>query len=105
MLINLTNENFQSEVMDCEKPVIIDFWAEWCGPCKMMSPIIDEIAEEHSEYKVCKVNVDEAAELAKKFSISAIPTVVMIKNGETSAVSVGYKTKEELLSSLTGAGV
>lgn len=100
MLTVLTNDNFEAEVTSCEKPVIIDFWAEWCGPCRMMSPIVDEIAEEHDEFKVCKCNVDEAGELANKFKVTAIPTIVMIKNGELTATSVGYKPKEELLAEL-----
>lgn len=102
MPLELNTENFKKEVMGCDKPVVIDFWAEWCGPCRMMSPVVDEIADEHPELKVCKVNVDEARELADKFSISAIPTIVMVKNGQTSSVSVGYKSKEELLAELMG---
>lgn len=102
MSLSINNDNYIEEVIGCEKPVIIDFWAEWCGPCRMMSPVVEEIAEEHPELKVCKVNVDEARELAQKFNISAIPTIVMVKNGEQSAVSVGYKSKEELLAELMG---
>ncbi|MCD8107710.1 MAG: thioredoxin [Oscillospiraceae bacterium] len=101
MLTVLTNENFEAEVMNSTKPVIIDFWAEWCGPCRMMSPIVDEIAGEHEEYKVCKCNVDEAPQLANKFKVTAIPTIVMIKDGRLAATSVGYMPKEELLDALT----
>ncbi|MCD7823974.1 MAG: thioredoxin [Oscillospiraceae bacterium] len=101
MLTALTNENFEAEVMGSTKPVIIDFWAEWCGPCRMMSPIVDEIAEEHEEFKVCKCNVDEAPQLANKFKVTAIPTIVMLKDGELVATSVGYMEKEELLAQLT----
>ncbi len=96
----MTNENFEAEVLGSDKPVIIDFWAEWCGPCRMMSPVVDEIAEEHEELKVCKCNVDEAGELANKFKVTAIPTIVMIKNGELAATAVGYMPKEELLAEL-----
>ncbi|MCC8130648.1 MAG: thioredoxin [Oscillospiraceae bacterium] len=100
MLTVLTNENFETEVLGSDKPVIIDFWAEWCGPCRMMSPVVDEIAEEHEEFKVCKCNVDEAPQLANKFQVTAIPTIVMIKNGELAATAVGYMPKEELLAEL-----
>lgn len=100
MVTELKSENYESEVADSEKPVIIDFWAEWCGPCRMMSPIVDEIAEQSDQYKVMKVNVDEEKDLAMRFEISAIPTIVMVKNGEVTGVSVGYKSKEDLLKDL-----
>lgn len=100
MVTELKSENYESEVVDSEKPVIIDFWAEWCGPCRMMSPIVDEIAEQSDQYKVMKVNVDEEKDLAMRFEISAIPTIVMVKNGEVTGISVGYKSKEDLLKDL-----
>ena len=78
-VIRLTKENFQAEVMQADKPVLIDFYADWCGPCQMVSPIVDEIASERSDIKVCKVNVDEQMELAQSFGVSSIPTLVVIR--------------------------
>lgn len=97
MHIELTSANFEDEVLKCEKPVIVDFWAEWCGPCRMMSPVIKEIADERDDVKVCKVNVDDEPELSNRYNVSAIPTVICFKSGEPSAVSVGYKQKDALL--------
>ena len=93
----LTSENFENEVIKSEKPVLIDFWASWCGPCKMLSPIVDEIAEEQDDVKICKVNVDDEAELAKKFGVMSIPTLVLMVNGEVKATSVGFKPKKDVL--------
>ena len=97
-IINLTRNNFKSEVMGSDKTVLIDFWAEWCGPCRMMSPVIDEIADEVSDVKVCKVNVDEASDLASMFGIESIPTLIVIKNGQTVNKSIGLISKEQVLS-------
>ncbi len=97
-IINLTRNNFKSEVMSSDKTVLIDFWAEWCGPCRMMSPVIDEIADEVSDVKVCKVNVDEASDLASMFGIESIPTLIVIKNGQTVNKSIGLISKEQVLS-------
>lgn len=80
--INVTNETFHEEVMLCEKPVLVDFWAPWCGPCRMVGPILDQIAEEREDIKVVKINVDEEAELAKQFQIMSIPTLLIVKDGE-----------------------
>lgn len=100
MHIELTGANFETEVLNSEKPVIVDFWAEWCGPCRMMAPIIDEISDQRADVKVCKLNVDDEGDIANKYNISAIPTVLCFKNGEVSATSVGYKQKDELLAAL-----
>ena len=88
-VIRLTKENFQAEVMQADKPVLIDFYADWCGPCQMVSPIVDEIAGERSDIKVCKVNVDEQMELAQSFGVSSIPTLVVISGGKLVKHAVG----------------
>lgn len=101
--IELTNDNFDEVILKETSPVLVDFWAVWCGPCKMLSPIVDEIAEQHAEnagFKVAKVNVDEQEELARKFQIAAIPTVLIFKNGEVAKKSVGLVSKDELLEML-----
>lgn len=98
--INIKKESFRSEVMESEKPVLLDFWAPWCGPCRMVVPIVEEIALERSDIKVGKVNVDEQKELARQFKVMSIPTLVVIKNGEVAARSVGAKSKEEILAML-----
>ena len=96
--IVLTNQNFESEVVQNDIPVLVDFWAEWCGPCKMLSPIVAEIAQEfEGKVKVGKVNVDEEPALAAEFGISSIPTLILFKNGQQAAVSVGVRPKEELV--------
>ena len=100
MLI-ITNENFKTEVQNSNVPVLIDFWAAWCGPCRMLTPIIDEIAmESNGTYKVGKINVDEQPELAAKFSIMNIPTVIVVKDGNVVKKAVGVRPKEELIQML-----
>ncbi len=93
----VTKSNFQEEVMESEKTVLIDFWASWCGPCRMLSPIVDEIAEENTNIKVCKVNVDEEGELAEEFNVMNIPTLVVIKGGKEVTRMVGAKPKKQIL--------
>ncbi len=96
--INITNENFKQEVLSADKPVLVDFWATWCGPCKMLGPVIAEIADENEgKIKVCKVNVDECPELASQYNIASIPTVVLFKDGQVADVSLGYTPKDQLL--------
>lgn len=99
-VINLTNNNFEQEVLQSEKPVLVDFWASWCAPCRMLSPLVDELAEEHSEYKFGKVNVDEQMELAQKYCIMSIPALFIFKDGNLVKQSVGAIPKEEILNLL-----
>lgn len=96
-VVNLNEKNFEDEVIKSDKPVLIDFWASWCGPCKMVSPLVDELAEEHSEYKFCKVNVDDEESLAIKFGIMSIPTLIVFKNGEQKAKQIGAIPKNSIL--------
>ena len=96
-IVTITKENFENEVMNSEKTVLLDFWAEWCGPCRMLAPTIDEIAEERTDIKVGKVNVDNDPSLAEKFGIFSIPTLVVIKNGEVVSQSAGLRPKQAVL--------
>ncbi len=98
--IIITKNNFEDEVLKSDKPVLIDFWATWCGPCRMLAPVIEEIAKERSDVKVGKVNVDDEGELATAFGVSSIPTVVLMKDGKVVSQSVGYRPKEQLLEML-----
>ena len=99
-VININNNNFQDEVMHSEKLVLLDFWASWCGPCRMVSPIVDEIAAERSDIKVCKINVDEQPELAARFGVMSIPTLVVMKNGNVITQAVGARPKAQILAML-----
>ena len=99
--ITITKENFENEVIKSDIPVLIDFWATWCGPCKMLAPVIEEIAGEfEGRVKVGKVNVDDEPELAASFGIASIPTVLVIENGKVKNMSVGYRPKEEIVKML-----
>ena len=98
--IKITKENFETEVLKSDKPVLLDFWASWCGPCKMVSPIIDEIAGEVTHAKVGKINVDEQPELASKFRVMSIPTLAVIKDGKLVNSTVGARQKSDILSLL-----
>ncbi len=96
-VIEITKQNYEAEVMQSDKPVLIDFWASWCGPCQMLSPVVDEIGEEKSDIKVCKVNVDEQQDLAMQFRVMSIPMLVVMKNGQETNRSIGVISKEEIL--------
>lgn len=96
----ITKENFENEVLKSEKTVLLDFWASWCGPCRMVSPIVDKIAKEYPEYKVGKVNVDEQPELAAAFEVMSIPSLFVLKDGKVVNTSVGAKPKAQILDML-----
>ena len=98
--ININKDNFHNEVMNSEKPVLLDFWASWCGPCRMVVPIVEQIAEERSDIKVGKINIDEEPELATQFGIMSIPTLMVIKNGEVVTKAVGARPKDSILAML-----
>lgn len=95
--IEITKNNFNEEVLTSTKPVLLDFWASWCGPCRMVGPIVEEIARERSDIKVGKVNVDEQPELARKFQIMSIPTLLIIKDGTIANKAIGFQSKQQIL--------
>lgn len=98
--LHITKENFDSEVLQSDKPVLVDFWATWCGPCQMLLPVIEELSAEVTNAKICKINVDEQRELAMKYNIMTIPTLLVIKNGKVVTTSVGAKPKSAILDML-----
>lgn len=97
MAIQVGEKNFEQEVLQAEGKVLVDFYADWCGPCKMLSPLVEEVAEEHPEFKVCKLNVDEAMNLAQQYQVVSIPMLVVFEKGNAVNKSVGVITKEEIL--------
>lgn len=99
-VLNIDNTNFEAEVLNSSKKVLVDFWASWCGPCRMVGPIVEEIANERPDIKVCKINVDEQPELAAKFGIMSIPTLMVFENGKVVNQSAGARPKDAILSLL-----
>ena len=96
MITNVTKENFDKEVMQAQGTVLVDFWAAWCGPCRMIAPAVEKIAEEHPEVKVCKINIDDEQELAIRHGVMSIPTLMVVKNGEIVNTAIGLRPKEEI---------
>ena len=100
--LHITKENFEHEVLGSERPVLVDFWASWCGPCRMVLPIVEELADEYPQYKVGKINVDEETELASRFGVMSIPTLLVFREGKVVSQAVGARSKEELFAMLQG---
>ena len=98
--VNISKENFHHEVLNSDKPVLLDFWASWCGPCRMVLPMVEQIAEEREDVKVGKINVDEQPELANQFNVFSIPTLLVMENGQIVNKNVGAKPKHEILAML-----
>lgn len=94
--ITITKSNFESEVLSSDKPVLVDFWASWCGPCRMLAPVVAQIADARDDVKIGKINVDEQPELAARYSVSSIPTVLVFKDGKVAASSVGYRPRPQI---------
>ena len=100
MITTLTKENFEQEVLQAKGQVLVDFWASWCGPCKMIAPEVEAVAAEKSDLKVCKLNIDEQAELAIQYGVMSIPTLIVFEDGKQGATAVGYRKKDEILALL-----
>lgn len=96
MITNITKDNFENEVLKSDKPVLVDFWAAWCGPCKMIAPAVEEVAEDHPEIKVCKLNIDDEPQLAMQYGVMSIPTLMVFKNGEVAQTAIGLRPKNEI---------
>ena len=101
-VVNLTNANFKEEVLESDKKVLVDFWAPWCGPCRMVSPIVEEIAEENAAIKVAKINIDEQPQLASQYGVMSIPTLMVFENGDIADKAVGARNKSFILQMLEG---
>lgn len=99
-VFHINKNNFQQEVLSSEKPVLLDFWAPWCGPCRMLGPILDEVAQQRPDIKICKVNVDEEQELASRYKIFNIPTMLMLQNGQVEDKVIGVRPKRQILEML-----
>ena len=96
----VTSDRFDEVVLKSEKPVLVDFYADWCGPCKMLSPVVEQLAQENDAYRVCKINVDEAPDIASRYGIMSIPTLIVFKNGQVAATSVGVQSKQAIAAML-----
>ena len=96
MITNITKDNFENEVLKADKPVLVDFRAAWCGPCKMIAPAVEEVAKDHPEIKVCKLNIDDEPQLAMQYGVMSIPTLMVFKNGEVAQTAIGLRPKNEI---------